>query len=116
MSVKKYFILSAIILIVILAFLLFYFAKVRIRYAWLLSINLITLLFYGYDKYKAGNNGTRIPEIVLHLLALIGGSPCALAGQLLFRHKIRKWKFLAVFVIIVIIQIVIMVYWINRNS
>ncbi len=112
---KKYFMILSVTLIVVLAFILFYFAEIKIQYAWLVSINLITLLFYGYDKKRAKNNVARMPEIVLHLLALMGGSPCALAGQLLFRHKIRKWKFLAVFIIIVILQAIILFYWISRR-
>ena len=107
---KKYFIIISVVLIVILSFLFSYFTDIKILYAYLISINLITLLFYGYDKYQARNNGFRIPETILHLLALIGGCPGALLGQLYFRHKTRKWKFQAVFVMIVIIQIVIVVY------
>ncbi len=110
---KKYFIIFATVLIVILAIILFYFVRLRMKYAWFVSINLITLLFYGYDKNRAKNDGSRIPEIVLHLLALIGGSPCALFGQIYFRHKIRKWSFMAVFVITVIVQIAVIAYWIN---
>ena len=74
------------------------------------------MLFYGYDKHQAGNNGFRIPEIVLHLLALIGGSPGALLGQILFRHKTRKVKFSFVFIMIVIIQVVVIAVWMSRNQ
>ncbi|MHC4691865.1 MAG: DUF1294 domain-containing protein [Planctomycetota bacterium] len=112
---QKYFLILAIILIVILSFLSSYFIKINFLYAYLVSINLVTLLFYGYDKYQAGNNGFRIPEIVLHLLALIGGSPGALLGQILFRHKTRKLKFLLVFIMIVIIQVVVIAVWVSRK-
>ena len=49
----------------------------------------------------------RIPEIVLHLLTLIGGTLGALLGQLIFRHKIKKIKFIIVFWVIVIVQVVV---------
>ena len=113
---KKNILILAAALIVLLSALLSYFAEIKILYAHLISINLITLLFYGCDKHRAKNDGFRIPEIILHLLALAGGSPGALAGQLYFRHKTKKWKFLAVFAVIVIIQIVIIGYWFSRNA
>ena len=112
---KKYFLILAVILIVILSFIFSYLIEINLLYAYVTSINLITLLFYGYDKHQAGNNGFRIPEIVLHLLALIGGSPGALLGQILFRHKTRKVKFSFVFIMIVIIQVVVVVVWMSRN-
>ena len=112
---KKYFLILAVILIAILSFLFSYLTKLNLLYAYLISINLITLLFYGYDKYQARSNGFRIPEIVLHLLALIGGSPGALLGQILFRHKTRKVKFSFVFIMIVIIQVVVIAVWMSKR-
>ena len=113
---KKYFLILAIILIVILSFLFSHFIKIHFLYAYLISINLITLLFYGYDKQQARSNGFRIPEVVLHLLALIGGSPGALLGQILFRHKTRKVKFSFVFIMIVIIQVVVIAVWVSKRG
>ena len=113
---KKYFLVLAVILIAILSSIITYLVKGNLLYAYITSINLITLLFYGYDKYQARTNGFRIPETVLHLLALTGGSPGALLGQILFRHKTRKLKFLFVFIMIVIIQIVLIAIWVNSKS
>jgi len=113
---KKYFLVLAVILIAILSSIFFYLIEGNFLYAYIISINLITLLFYGYDKYQAGNNGFRIPETALHLLALTGGSPAAFLGQILFRHKTRKLKFLLVFIMIVIIQIIVIFVWVKRNS
>ena len=61
--------------------------------AWLLSINLSTILAYGYDKRIAGGSKTRIPESVLHLLALLGGTPAAYVGMRQFHHKTVKGSF-----------------------
>jgi uncharacterized membrane protein YsdA (DUF1294 family) len=81
-------------------------------YAWLISINAMTLLLYGHDKRQAIAGGTRIPELALHLGALLGGSPAALLGQRLFRHKTRKLRFQVVFVAILLLQVgVLCVYW-----
>jgi len=75
-------------------------------YAYLLGASVTTLLLYGYDKRQAIVGSDRIPEIALHVAALLGGSPGALVGQGLFRHKTRKRRFQAVFVMIVLLQIV----------
>jgi uncharacterized membrane protein YsdA (DUF1294 family) len=54
----------------------------------------------------------RIPEATLHVAALLGGSPGAVVGQLLFRHKTRKRSFRIVFIAIVLLQIVVIYgYW-----
>jgi len=62
-------------------------------WAGLISLNAVALLLYGYDKRQAIAGGSRIPEAVLHVVALLGGSPGALAGRQLFRHKTRKRGF-----------------------
>jgi len=61
--------------------------------AWLLAINLVALLTYGYDKAIAGSGHTRVPERVLLILALAGGTIGALAGMWAFRHKTAKKRF-----------------------
>ena len=73
--------------------------------AYLISINTMTLLLYGYDKRQAVAGRTRVPEIALHLVALLGGSPGAFMGQGLFRHKTRKLSFQMVFAAIALLQI-----------
>lgn len=81
-------------------------------YAYLVSLNAFTLLLYGYDKRQAVVGGTRIPELVLHVAALLGGSPGALLGQQLFRHKTRKLGFQMVFAAIVLLQVAAVYgYW-----
>jgi uncharacterized membrane protein YsdA (DUF1294 family) len=74
-------------------------------YAYLGGINLATLMFYGYDKWQARAGGMRIPEVVLHGAALLGGTPGAIAGEVLFRHKTRKRNFRIAFAAIVVLQI-----------
>ena len=103
----KHFSIIAAILIVALAGILLYFTKLNIFYSCLLSLNVIIFLIYGYDKHQAKKVGMRIPEIVLHLMALMGGSPGSLLGQLTFRHKIKKMKFIIVFWAIVVLQVIV---------
>lgn len=56
------------------------------------AVNVLVCLIYGIDKLKAVKKKWRIPEKTLLVLALLGPLG-ALAGMLLFRHKIRKPKF-----------------------
>ena len=57
------------------------------------AVNLLTLAVFGLDKHRARVHRERVPEAALLGLAALGGSIGALAGMLLFRHKIRKRKF-----------------------
>ena len=56
-------------------------------------INLTAFALYGVDKLRAKRGRWRIPEAVLILTAIAGGSIGALAGMFLFHHKTRKSKF-----------------------
>ena len=78
--------------------------------AYLAALNLVALLLYGYDKIMATTGRFRVPEGVLHLVALAGGAPGALAGQKLFRHKTRKGRFQLVFWRIVALQLALIVW------
>lgn len=63
--------------------------------SFLVSQNVIVLPWlYWFDKRKACK-GTkeRIPELILHLGALLGGGLGALYGQQRFRHKTQKPMF-----------------------
>jgi uncharacterized membrane protein YsdA (DUF1294 family) len=72
--------------------------------AWLAGINLTAFVYYGYDKYQSRRTGPRVPEAVLHGLALAGGSGGAYAGMHFFRHKTLKGRFRLIFWGIVVLQ------------
>jgi len=73
----------------------------------LVGMNLASIALYGYDKQAAAKNQLRVPEKVLHLVALLGGSPAALLSQQLFRHKTVKPSFRISFWLIVVVQIAV---------
>src|ERR1700686_3069697 len=75
--------------------------------AWLLAVNGVTFTYYILDKFFARMGIFSIPEIVLHTLAAIGGSPAALLAMWIFRHKTIKASFRVLFWCIVIIQILL---------
>jgi uncharacterized membrane protein YsdA (DUF1294 family) len=61
------------------------------------AASVCAFIAYALDKSAARNNRWRVPERALHILALMGGWPGALAAQQLFRHKSRKRSFQLVF-------------------
>ncbi|MFS3129498.1 DUF1294 domain-containing protein [Nocardioides sp. Bht2] len=61
------------------------------------ALSLVTFAAYGLDKSAARRGRRRVPENRLHLLAIVGGWPGALAAQRTFRHKTVKQPFRAIF-------------------
>jgi uncharacterized membrane protein YsdA (DUF1294 family)/cold shock CspA family protein len=94
-------------------------AEVPLLWSYLLAINAVTFLFYGLDKILAGTSLLRVPKLVLHGLALAGGTPGAFVGQRAFRHKTQKSSFRRRFVAVVILQaaaIAAAVYYLSPGS
>ena len=83
----------------------------QVRWIWLVIppyyavVSGITLLAYWRDKRAASRGGWRISERRLHVLALVGGWPGAIAGMRVFRHKTRRTIFKAVVTIAAIVHI-----------
>ena len=102
---KLLFLTLAAVSVTALSFLLAHFLEIRLLYAYLIGVNLTTFVSYGFDKHWAIHNHSRIPEIVLHLLALAGGSGAALVAQIAFRHKTKKRTFRIIFAIIILLQL-----------
>ena len=100
---KQFFFVTAIILIAAVSGLLWWL-HVSLLYAYLIGMSIIAFVFYGYDKRQAVKNKSRVPELILHMLALLGGTPGALLGQLFFRHKTKKLRFRIVFLAIALLQ------------
>lgn len=82
--------------------------------AWVLGVSLVTFLTYGYDKMVAGAGPTRVPEVVLLGLALIGGTPGAMLGMLVFRHKTgsKTGDFRAALIVVIALQVIAAFAWI----
>ncbi|MCB5208146.1 DUF1294 domain-containing protein [Methylovorus mays] len=69
-----------------------------------LAASVVTFGAYAIDKSAARHHRQRTAENTLHLLALLGGWPGALAGQRLFRHKTAKRSFMIIFWVTVLIN------------
>lgn len=81
--------------------------------AYVVVINLIGFALMGIDKYKAKKHAFRIPEATLFTIALIGGSIGSIAGMYFFRHKTRHWYFVYGMPAILVLQIILILYFLN---
>lgn len=69
--------------------------------------SVVAFFAYAIDKWKAQREKRRIPEKMLHFLAVVGGWPGAVIGQQLFRHKTLNRVFHAVLVLSAILHLLI---------
>lgn len=60
---------------------------------WVLALSMLDFVLMGADKRRARQNRRRVPEKTFFAVALLGGSPGAIAGMWFFRHKTRHWYF-----------------------
>jgi len=82
---------------------------------YLIAINVITFFVYGIDKWKAKRSKWRIPEATLLGLAVIGGSIGAWLGMKVWHHKTMHKKFKFGLPVIIIIQLLIIGYFVAQN-
>ena len=82
----------------LIAFGLLVVLGVSVLVAWLVGWSLPAFAMYGIDKRQARSGGWRVPEAVLHGLALVGGVVGAWVGRLVFHHKTREPIFLVILV------------------
>ena len=78
---------------------------------YLIIINFIAFFLYGLDKRKAQKNRWRITEKTLIGIAVIGGSLGAFTGMKLFRHKTKKRKFSFGIPLVILMQAILIGYF-----
>lgn len=76
---------------------------------YLISINVITFLAMGIDKYKAKKGHWRTKEKTLIMLVVLGGGIGGIAGMYCFRHKTKKPRFYIGFPMILFLEILLTV-------
>ena len=74
---------------------------------YLAVVNLAAFALMGVDKLRAKRGAWRIPERTLFLPAILGGSPGAILGMQMFRHKTRHRQFMIGMPLILLVQMVI---------
>jgi uncharacterized membrane protein YsdA (DUF1294 family) len=76
-----------------------------LTFAYLMLVNAAGLILMGWDKFMAKMGKTRIPEKILFLTAIVGGSIGVWLGMQIFRHKTRHAQFKVGIPLIIILQI-----------
>lgn len=85
-------------------------------YYYLIAVNVLAFAMYGVDKLKARRHWWRIPEWVLIMAAVVGGSVGAWGGMKCFRHKTIKPLFRFGVPAILLLQIAAMAYiWLHTK-
>ena len=84
-----------------------------IIYTFIAILNVITFLIYAIDKWKAKKNRWRIPESILLLLAVLGGSIGAWLGMKIWHHKTMHKKFKYGIPLILVLQIGALFYFLQ---
>ncbi|MBQ9886200.1 MAG: DUF1294 domain-containing protein [Lachnospiraceae bacterium] len=75
---------------------------------YILILSLAGFLSMEADKRKAIKHARRIPERVLFLIAILGGSLGSLIGMYVFRHKTKHWYFVIGMPVILVVQVIIL--------
>lgn len=86
------------------------FLDIPLYLALVISVSLVLFVLYGYDKRRAIAGGGRVPEVVLHGMALAGGFAGGWAGRLAFRHKTRHTSFLVILLISTAVHAAFMIW------
>ena len=77
-----------------------------------LIMSIYTFLVYGLDKYRSMHTPkNRMSEKHLHISEVLGGSIGGVLARIIFRHKIRKLKFLFLSYMILTIHIIAITYF-----
>ena len=79
-------------------------------FTYLLIINALGMLLMIVDKSRARKRLSRISEVNLFTIAILGGSFAILFTMILIRHKTRHKKFSIGLPLIIVCQIALLVY------
>lgn len=90
-----------------------YFENNRMFGYYLIAINIVTFLLFGFDKMKAKHNWSRISIATLLGVCFVGGSIGGFLGMYTFHHKTQKNYFAIGVPLIIITQIIVLFYWMN---
>ena len=85
--------------------LAWYFLEADWFLLWLITINVVTLLMFAFDKMAAGFKDRRGPNLILQGLVLLGGFGGGWVGVLLIRHKSQKLGYYLVLIISTLIYL-----------
>ena len=84
--------------------------------AYFITVNVLGLVLFGIDKWKAKHDKWRISEATLLSVTIIGGSIGAWVGMKVWHHKTMHKKFKYGIPLVIVLQFVLLLftlYWLN---
>ena len=84
--------------------------------AYFITVNVLGLVLFGIDKWKAKHDKWRISEATLLSVTAIGGSIGAWVGMKVWHHKTIHKKFKYGIPLVMVLQFVLLLftlYWLN---
>jgi uncharacterized membrane protein YsdA (DUF1294 family) len=114
-SARQTFLLIALVLIIGVGLVLTWITTWQPYWIWLATTSIVTFFLYGYDKNQARSGGIRVPEAILHSMALFGGFLGGWLGMFVFHHKTRKPIFKIVLGISTILH-ALLIYWVYLRT
>ena len=84
--------------------------------AYFITVNVLGLVLFGIDKWKAKHDKWRISEATLLSLTAIGGSIGAWVGMKVWHHKTMHKKFKYGIPLVMVLQFSLLLftlYWLN---
>ena len=76
--------------------------------SWLVASNIITCIIFLWDKRRAILGYRPVPELILIALAVLGGTPSALAASALLGHKTHHGRFSMVLSSLLVAQLAVL--------
>jgi len=86
---------------------------------WVAALSVTTSIMYGLDKALSKIGKVRTPELILHILAILGGFPGGWLGMVLFHHKTNIRKHLDIWAILALSTIghaALIRYWFSGGN
>ena len=84
--------------------------------AYFITVNVLGLVLFGIDKWKAKHDKWRISEATLLSVTIIGGSIGAWVGMKVWHHKTMHKKFKYGIPLVIVLQFALLLftlYWLN---
>jgi len=82
----------------------------------LIFINLLSGIFFAYDKHAAIKNHRRIPERTLHILEIAGGVFSVFLLMYIIHHKNRKFRYYGVTWVVLMGWVIILYSYFNYQN
>ena len=94
-----------------LSLVLILFFRLSVQLAYLVVVNALTILAFWGDKQQARKGGWRMSEKGLLGFSVAGGTPAAILGIIIFKHKTKHYSFLFILAVIVAVQCWMLLQW-----